>query len=589
MRRRDESGVILVWSAIVLVLLLGMAAFAVDVAFWHTTRNREQRAADAAALAGAVKYPGDPNAANGAALDVAGNNGYGAASIGVIQPDGSCPLVGNATIAICAGQGDKPDQYKVKVTQKVKNIFGGVLGAPTSTISTTATGEYLKALSMGSPSNQFGNDPDSLTSWPLPNQQQPPANYPNFWANIAGPSSTKANGDAYAADSCDGTTDGCSTSGFGNNLDYKSNGYYYTVDFTKSASVNLQAFDPAFVEVGDFCTDGTANLAGAAALKNVKFYPQGATNTTDIGKRYQPVTTQSNQQDPGYQYCTGDMLFGSGPAPDTTYTVLKATIPGDPSSAQAVPGCSIRFPGTSGDLAALLGTKNGYTAPGAPAPLAAYFRQWYTLCSVSGQAGDEYFIQVSTSSNQAAQGHNRFALRAVNQGGGSAAPVNIAGNAYMGIYANVGAQLTQFYLARVPSAGAGHTLALNFYDIGDASSPGTLTIVPPTDSNVGSSFSGCTWTGNSTTGATGFASNTPTAPWGTFTPISGCKITGVNQVGSWNAQWSTVKVNIPANYTCNDADPAGCWVKINYQFSGGVNDTTSWSATLLGDPVRLVK
>ena len=67
-------------------------------------------------------------------------------------------------------------------------------------------------------------------------------------------------------------------------------------------------------------------------------------------------------------------------------------------------------------------------------------------------------------------GSNHFALRGVTSGN-SAAPVTIAGNTYMGIYANVGSnQLTKFYLARVPTAAAGHTLVLNFYDIGDADS-----------------------------------------------------------------------------------------------------------------------
>ncbi|HYL51793.1 MAG TPA: hypothetical protein VEZ15_07480, partial [Acidimicrobiia bacterium] len=230
---------------------------------------------------------------------------------------------------------------------------------------------------------------------------------------------------------------------------------------------------------------------------------------------------------------------------------------------------------------------SGYTEPGAPGPLATYFRQWVTLCSVSGNAGDEYFIQVSTDSTS--QGHNRFALRGVNADG-SSAPVNVAGNAYMGMYANVGASVTTFYLTRVPTAAAGHTLVLNFFDIGDASSEGTLAIVPPSDSNVGSNFSGCNWTGNSSSGALGYAVNTQAAPWGPLNPITNCTVTGVNHPGTtWNGQWSTVTVPIPGNYTCNDSDPKGCWVKINYQFAGGVQDTTSWNAYLLGDPVRLIK
>jgi hypothetical protein len=191
----------------------------------------------------------------------------------------------------------------------------------------------------------------------------------------------------------------------------------------------------------------------------------------------------------------------------------------------------------------------------------------------------------------AGQGHNRFALRGIGSGG-AAAPVTVAGNAYMGIYANVGTQPTQFHLARVPSAGAGHTLKLSFYDIGDAprGSIGSLTIVPPDDSNVGASFSGCRWTGAPGTGALGYSASTLSAPWGDLTPIQDCVMTGANNVAAnWNAQWSTVEVPIPPDYTCDDDDPEGCWLRINYEFTGGVNDTTSWNAFLLGDPVRLVK
>jgi hypothetical protein len=133
---------------------------------------------------------------------------------------------------------------------------------------------------------------------------------------------------------------------------------------------------------------------------------------------------------------------------------------------------------------------------------------------------------------------------------------------------------------------------LNFYDLGDAPSGslGTLTIMPPADSNVGSSFNGCLWTGTAASGAVGFNRSTPTAPWGDLTSIQDCVMTGANNIpANWNAQWSTVTIPIPPDYTCNDSDPEGCWVKINYQFTGGVNDTTSWNAVLLGDPVRLVQ
>jgi hypothetical protein len=570
-RRADERGVVAVWAATMLVMLLGMAAFAIDVSYWHLEKTREQRAADASSLAGAVKWPDDPTNANAAALAIANGNGFSAASISTFGANDACSIPVGQTVGICAGPGAQPYQYKVKVVRRVNNLFGGVFGIGKTNVSATASAEYLRPLSMGSPSNQFGNDPDAN-----PNS----TTYPNFWANIAGGGSTKLNGDAYAANDCPSNTDGCSGVGFGLNSDYKTGptGYVYSVTALSGGPISLEAFDPGFVGVGDYCT-ANASLGPASLLHNVPFYPEGATNVADIARRYLPVTVQSNQSDPGYHYCNGDIQFGSGPLPTTTFTVLKATVPGVVGSATQV--CApITIPGFNGDLADYLG--NGKTVAGAPGPLATYFRQWMSLCQVNAAAGDQFFIEVSTDARST--GHNRFALRAVIPNSNTPAMANIAGNAYMGIYANVGSRLTEFYLARIPSAAAGHTLVLNFYDIGDASSPGTLKVVPPPDSNVGPSFPGCKWTGSS-----GSALNTPLQPWGTPGDLPSCLITGVNAGGVWNGQWITVTIPMAANYSCNDGDPNGCWVKIDYNFQGGVDDTTSWNAFLLGDPVRLTQ
>jgi len=587
LRDRDERGVVLVWTAIMIIVFLGVAAFAVDIAYWHLQKGRQQKAADAAALAGAITFPGNRNSSDAAAQDVAGKNGYAVGSITQIGPGGACNI-SSGDKAVCTGPGTEAFQYKVMVTQRVQNIFGGIFGLGTTTIRASATAEYLRPLSMGSPSNQFGNDPDNTSNWPV-DASNPPSSYPNIWGNIEGGGTAKQQGDAYAANWCDNNvTDGCNGTGDARNLNYTSNGYYYTVDFTADGPAKLQVFDPAFVSVGNFCSSG--NLGAAAALTNIPSYPQGATNTTDIAKRFKPpgANASNNPSDPGLQYCTGDQAFpnsaGANVAPATKYTVLKASVPGDPSTATTACG-PITFPGYNGDVSTPLAA--GTTQAGAPGPFSRYFRQWYDLCTVNGTKGDEYFIQVQTDNGG---GSNHFSLRGVTSGN-SAAPVTIAGNTYMSLFANVGVAHTKFYLARVPSAAKGHTLVLNFYDIGDADSTGQLQVLPPTDSNVGASFSNCTWTGNTSNGSNiGYAANTQNAPWGPNGNIDDCRITGVNNVASsWNAQWSTVRVPIPSNYTCNDDDTQGCWLKIDYNFAGAVHDVTSWNAFLLGDPVRLVQ
>jgi hypothetical protein len=48
-------------------------------------------------------------------------------------------------------------------------------------------------------------------------------------------------------------------------------------------------------------------------------------------------------------------------------------------------------------------------------------------------------------------------------------------------------------------------------------------------------------------------------------------------------------VPIPSDYTCDSTDPEGCWVTVLASFPSSVQDTTTWSAAILGNPVRLVE
>ena len=72
---------------------------------------------------------------------------------------------------------------------------------------------------------------------------------------------------------------------------------------------------------------------------------------------------------------------------------------------------------------------------------------------------------------------------------------------------------------------------------------------------------------------------------------SGCKVNNVSSSGGFNGQWVQYKVPVPDNYTCNYNNANGCWVRVNFNFPSqtSVSDTTTWSATIEGDPVRLVE
>ena len=72
------------------------------------------------------------------------------------------------------------------------------------------------------------------------------------------------------------------------------------------------------------------------------------------------------------------------------------------------------------------------------------------------------------------------------------------------------------------------------------------------------------------------------------TNLTDCAITANS---TYNGKWQTVSVPIPTNYTCSSSVPTGCWVRLQYAYGSGnqPSDTTSWTAGIEGDPVRLVE
>lgn len=576
----------MVWFALTMVTLMGFAGLALEFSRWDNLGNRIQKAADAAALAGAVFMPENlGNIAYTTAKSTASKNGFTHGTDGVV---------------ITTAPGSLANQLKVTISVPTKNPFGAIVGYGDSTIVRHAVGEYQLSQNLGSPQNSYGNDPESG------------ATQPQFWGNIFGPASPKGNGDAIqavgaAANSslCPSSTDNC---GANINKDYSAAGYFYGIDVPAGASgaLNVQIFDPAFVHVGDNCTDANAvaSLNNAATLTAAEI--PGYSGSTTPAVRYASGSASA--------FCSGDQFYGSPnnnpgagqllPAPWTTWTLRGPdNSTWDPTNNPVV--CQAEFPGvypeTGSDqpngtvdanrLKTLLQDAANYPGTNPGASFASFFRQWVQICSIANPSQGTYFLQVQTATKIGGAatpnggGSNRYAIR-VGLGSNFATSNNVRlyGNSTMGIYANASGADTRFYLTRVPSGHAGHRLVLQFFDTGDASQAGDISVLPPPDSNVtGGLFSGCQYTappGNSTG-----------PPWGTLVNTSsGCKITGVSSA-SYNGQWVTLQVQIPDDYTCNDSDPLGCWTRLRFTYPAGttVNDTTTWAAFMLGDPVRLVE
>ncbi len=173
---------------------------------------------------------------------------------------------------------------------------------------------------------------------------------------------------------------------------------------------------------------------------------------------------------------------------------------------------------------------------------------------------------------RAGDGINRFGLRVA---GVSPGDVSISAIERLPIYANLSALPSDFPLARVTSANAGGVLTVTFFDVGDASDPADITITDPSRNAP----VGCT--------ATGEVRESPTGDFDTST----CTLSNVYVHNGYEGQIQRIRVPIPSDYSCEDSDPQSCWYRLTMKFQAGatVTDTTTWSASLDGDPVRLVK
>ena len=54
----------------------------------------------------------------------------------------------------------------------------------------------------------------------------------------------------------------------------------------------------------------------------------------------------------------------------------------------------------------------------------------------------------------------------------------------------------------------------------------------------------------------------------------------------FNGELLTITIPIPEDYTCTGL---GCWFKIKYVYAAKVNDTTTWSVYVVGNPIRIVE
>jgi hypothetical protein len=120
--RKNESGQAIVLMTLSLVVIMGMAAFVIDVGSWYHTKRHLQGTADAAALAGAQLLPTDSSGAQSQALTYANKNGGNVAGADI-------------TVTSTVFQNDT---ISVKAKKTDAGIFSGILGIASANIDARA-------------------------------------------------------------------------------------------------------------------------------------------------------------------------------------------------------------------------------------------------------------------------------------------------------------------------------------------------------------------------------------------------------------------------------------------------------------------
>ena len=215
------------------------------------------------------------------------------------------------------------------------------------------------------------------------------------------------------------------------------------------------------------------------------------------------------------------------------------------------------------------------------------FRRWKQFCKIPAAqvVAGRYTLTVKTNLNDQSAGNNGFSLRAAWQGttptDRSVTGLQLSAIESLPVFVNfpgtVGAKL---YLTRLNPTHAGRQLRIELYDIGDTAS-GTVNvrIVPPVDSNVGATWP-CTMKLVSADGTFNPPNSNP----------ANCSVNALTRQ-DYNGAAIQFTIPIPANFTCNPSVLTNCWTQVDITLNGGAQptDRTTWSATMLGDPLRIVK
>ncbi len=534
-KRARSRGQVLVIFAGSVILLMAMAAVVVDVSWYWVNSLRVQRAADAAALAGAVMLPDRKSDAFQLARNEAQRNGY---------------LDGVGSVVIPSVEPGNPRLLNVEIQAPIGTFFMRVLGINSIQVDRTAKAEYVLPVPMGSPQNYYGVGCFFLKSGVKPactnagtsngasgvlDPSGGSLDSQGGWGAIITKGGNQQNGDAYAPANNGG---GGGFSGGANAL-HDPSGYTYLAVVAQPGGT-LYVYDPGFCAMGG---NGSGGSYGAG-----DHWIGG--NTNPVSTYYTVSNTNGAVAFPSNwtQVYTSGSLFENQTASDT--------VNGGPA--------------TSNGSAGMTGCDPHHDT-------------WWPL--QSGLAAGTYAIQVQTTNpvsgaiNQNANAENMFSLL-VSSGG----LPQVYGSGRMATYNNLTGGLQRFYLAQIDQKiGARKTAQIDLFDPGDVGGDAFLRILSPDGGSQ--SYAKFSYTTDANCGVSATANGKAQS--------DSCSRNNVSQIqtakggsSSFNNTWIHISIPLSATYGSSGLWQGGWW-QIEYNVSSG-NDTTTWAVSIRGNPVHLI-
>jgi len=584
--RSGERGAVLPLMAILLVVLIGAAAMAVDLGWLYWQSIEIQHGADAAALSGVIYEPDLRTEAHTEALAAAAVNGYddGAPGTTVTVSD----FVDDPTAV------ENSSQLRVTIAHQVDTFFMKIFGLNDVDIARSAVAQYSPPLLMGSPESTFGRD----------YTQYAPASAsdPGYWASVSGTYGPASWGDRYTSPCKDKEYIGPILYGYGYGLiDYNGNPCIITDDFRQSVNPGVASAQGGYL-YGVVVPEGSSGLAveifdGPLFAQWKYGNPWPATDSDDWTGDYWPnpdswsryETFGPPDLDITDDFITYFMLYGPDATPlDTTDGNELLCVVSYNSYNDAGPAQDGFDDGGREQYYAWWNTAWDEFSD---MPTSEIAKIWENMATEGGCGGFDrgpgiYPLRVMIANNEPATcpgqfntggcpyALNKYALRV----SGSTGPdPTISGLRDMSIFANdVAWASTEFYLAKVEPRYAGKDLIVEIWDAGDfGGAPNDGDTIEVIAGN-GDTLS-CEWV----------VYDLDYASPGSGT---GCSFEMKNGAGGskYDNRLVQFTIALPESYTCTgDA----CWFRVEYNYTGAaaIRDVTTWTAYIDGNPLRIVE